>query len=240
WGVYGATPRLVINGDVIPAAADYSSAALYTPYLGLSSPLGIRVDQSNSHDSIHVTVILKKYAATPAEGALFVGLAEDSVFVNGGNGETEHYNVLRRSLSGAEGIGVSLDFPAGDSVVLEFSGRKASFWDPDRMFAIALLSGKDDGKLIQSATSSPLRTTSVPVLPAEKSFTVGPNPAADWLMIHTVEKDPVAYKVYSRAGALVLQGSFSGQAAIDMKGLPGGQYLLYLSATTPYRVWVQH
>lgn len=242
WGVYGATPRLVINGEVIPAAADYSATALYAPYLGLSSPLSIRVDQRNSHDSIHVTVTIIKHASTPAEGTLFLGLAEDSVFANGGNGETEHYNVLRKSLTGAEGTAVSLSFAIGDSLVLNFSGEQASFWNSNRMFAIAMLSGKADSKLIQSATSSPLRTNAIPALSTGKSYTIGPNPATDRLMIYSSEKDPVAYRMYNMAGVMVLQGSFSGRTAIDIKGLPGGQYMLYLSAeaTAPYKVLVQH
>lgn len=244
WGVYGATPRLVINGDVIPASADYSAAALFAPYLGLSSPLSIRIEQKNDGmEAIHAKVTIRKYAATPPEGALFLGLVEDSVFVNGGNGETEHYHVLRKSLAGADGMPVSLDFPVGDSLVLNFSGKQASFWDRNRMFAIAMLSGKDDGKLIQSAVSTPLRMTSIPASPAGENYSVWPNPAKEMLMVQAAEKGIIDYRLYDLLGKVVRQGNFSGTTTINIAGLPTGHYLLHLysgSHSAPYRLLLQH
>ncbi len=38
YGIYGSTPRLVIQGDVISSSADYSSASIFTPYLDATSP----------------------------------------------------------------------------------------------------------------------------------------------------------------------------------------------------------
>ncbi|HTN17473.1 MAG TPA: T9SS type A sorting domain-containing protein, partial [Chitinophagaceae bacterium] len=207
------------------------------------SPVSIHMTQSNSHDSIHIKLILKKHAATSTDAALFLGLAEDSVFVNGGNGETEHYNVLRKSLTTAEGMLVSLDFPVGDSVMLNFSGKQASFWDPNRMFAIAMLSGKDDAKLIQSTKSALLRTTSISAVSTAENYSVWPNPAKDLLMIRTVEKGIVDYRIYDLLGKVVRQGDFTGNTTINIAGMPTGHYLLHLysgSHSAPYRLLLQH
>jgi hypothetical protein len=42
YGIYGGTPRLVINGNVIPAAQNYALSAMFTPYQGLTSPFAAR------------------------------------------------------------------------------------------------------------------------------------------------------------------------------------------------------
>ena len=45
YGIYGSTPRLVINGNVISGGTNYSSSSIFTPYLGLTSPASIRIIQ---------------------------------------------------------------------------------------------------------------------------------------------------------------------------------------------------
>ena len=101
YGVYGSTPRLVINGTVISASANYSSSAIFTPYLGLTSPASIRIVQEKFNaDSIRLTITIKTEAAnTLGALLLFVALAEDTVFYTGGNGEPLHFDVFRKSLT---------------------------------------------------------------------------------------------------------------------------------------------
>ena len=63
YGVYGGTPRLVINGDVISTSVNYSSASIFTPYLSQTSPASIRIEQQKfGTDSIVSTVIIKTTA----------------------------------------------------------------------------------------------------------------------------------------------------------------------------------
>ena len=90
YGIYGTTPRLVINGNVIPASANYSSSSIFTPYLGLTSPASIRIVQEKfSTDSIRATVIIKTEAVNSLGAlSLFVALAEDTVFYTGSNGDS--------------------------------------------------------------------------------------------------------------------------------------------------------
>ena len=79
YGVFGSTPRLVINGNVISSSANYSSPAIFTPYLGLTSPASIRIVQEKfATDSIRSTIIVKTEAVnTLGALSLFVALAED-------------------------------------------------------------------------------------------------------------------------------------------------------------------
>src|SRR5690606_20541686 len=43
YGIYGGTPRIVVNGNVVSASTNYSSASIFTNYLSQTSPASIRI-----------------------------------------------------------------------------------------------------------------------------------------------------------------------------------------------------
>lgn len=230
YGVYGSTPRLVINGNVISASADYSSASLFSPYIGLTTPVSMRVEQENyGKDSIKAKVFIKKHSATSGDARLFIGLAEDTVFVNGGNGETRHYNVLRKSLTGNIPTSVSLAFPVGDSVLIEMTGKTNSFWDINRMFVVALLHENTTLKLLQSARTTPLKSTGIHSLNEVIEFNISPNPVRDVLSIIPIGSEYLNYVLYDLFGTVLSAGIINGRTNIDMSYLPDAFYLLQLT-----------
>ena len=63
YGIYGATPRLVLNGSVIPIGANYADPALFTPFQGQTSPLSIQVALApQGPDSIAATIQVQTIA----------------------------------------------------------------------------------------------------------------------------------------------------------------------------------
>lgn len=231
YGIYGSTPRLVINGGVIPASANYGVASLFSPYTGLTTPISLRIEQTNyGSDSIKAKVVIKKVASTSADARLFIGLVEDTIFVNGGNGETKHYNVLRKSLTGAAPQSVSLAMmPIGDSVTMEMTGTTAAFWDMNRMFAIAILHEDATNKIVQSAVSMPLKTTGIAHQKKVLQFSVAPNPAVNHLKVTVEGEEMVNYKMINMWGASVMEGNMKGSSSINVADLPNACYLLQLS-----------
>jgi hypothetical protein len=101
YGIYGSTPRLVINGNVISAGANYASSSIFAPYQSLTSPASVRIVQEKfGLDSIRASVIIKTEDTNSLGNlSLFVALAEDTVFYTGSNGEPMHFDVFRKSLS---------------------------------------------------------------------------------------------------------------------------------------------
>lgn len=230
YGVYGATPRLVINGNLIPASADYSSASLFSLYTGLTTPVSMRIEQTNyGKDSIKAKVFIRKHAATSGDARLFIGLAEDTVFVNGGNGETRHYNVLRKSLTGVAPISVSLAFPVGDSISIEMTGTVNSFWYMSRMFVVALLHENASFNLLQSARSLPLKSAGIQAPNEVLEFNVSPNPVSDVLRINIPDNESLKYSLFDMMGSLKSKGIINGTLKIDMSYLPNALYLLQLT-----------
>ncbi len=190
YGIYGSTPRLVINGNVISGGTNYSSSSIFTPYLGLTSPASIRIVQEKfNSDSIRSTIIIKTEAVnTLGALSLFVALAEDSVIYTGGNGEPIHFDVFRKSMTSATGDAVTLPTVAGDSIVFTFISQSNPIWNFSRIATMAILQETISKNLVQAeavSAASGVTTTSVNELNnnGNNLFTVYPTIIQDFVNI---------------------------------------------------------
>lgn len=152
YGVYGSTPRLVVQGAVVSNSADYNSASIFTPYLGKTSPASIRIAQTKfAKDSIRCKIVIKTEAAHSLGNlSLFVALAEDTIKYTSPNGETVHYDVFRKSLTGATGITVTLPAAVGDSVVIIKSSPANVAWNFSHIYTVAILQESGSKAVVQS------------------------------------------------------------------------------------------
>lgn len=155
YDVYGATPVVVINGQEV--LGSISTSTIFTPYIGATSPVSMRIEQSKfGNDSIVAKVIIKNQVDhTLDKVSLFVALAEDTVKYKGGNGEPLHYNVMRKSLSKAIGDGIALTKKAGDSITFNYSSKSNALWDFSKIFTIAALQDVNTKSIIQSESIGP-------------------------------------------------------------------------------------
>ena len=162
YGVYGSTPRLVIQGVVLSSSANYSSASIFTPYLGQTSPASIKIVQSKyGNDSIRSRIVIKTVASHSLPGlSLFVALAEDTINYTGSNGESVHYDVFRKSLTGATGINMLLPAIVGDSVVYTMSSTVNGAWNFSRIFTFVMLQETASKAVIQ-AESIPANSNNI-------------------------------------------------------------------------------
>jgi hypothetical protein len=163
YSIYGSTPRLVIQGDVIAPSANYSSATLFSTYLNQTSPASIRIEQTKfANDSIRATIILKTEAAHNLGNLqLYVALAEDTIFYNAPNGESEHYDVFRKAMTGVTGLAVTLPVNVGDSIVYTFSSPANQVWNFSRINTFAILQ-ETTSKAVVQAQSYPSQINSAP------------------------------------------------------------------------------
>ncbi len=152
YGIYGSTPRLVIQGIAISAGANYSSASIFAPYLGQQSPASIKITQSKyGNDSIRSRVVIKTEANHSLPSLrLFVALAEDTLNYTGSNGEPVHYDVFRKSLTGAAGVNITLPTTIGDSVVYTMSSTVNGAWNFSRIFTLAILQETASKAVVQA------------------------------------------------------------------------------------------
>jgi len=232
YGIYGATPRLVINGDVTAANTNFSDPSLFTPYVGLTSPASIRIEQEKfGNDSIRATVIIKTEAThTLGSLALFVSLAEDTVYHTGTNGETVHYDVFRKSLTSPLGDALAIPSTVGDSVLYTFSSANDPIWDFSRIFTLAILQQNVNKELVQAEAtlaSDNNVTTSLPSLISDRDFNIFPNPATSEIYISSKPQLKSDIQIYNSVGKLMIQTN--GKNVINISGLDNGIYFIKIN-----------
>ncbi len=231
YNIYGTTPRLVINGVNIPNATNYADTSLFTSYAGLS-PFSISIEQyAIGIDSIQSRITIQRVAiGTPNDSAkLFAGLVEDTVFGNGGNGELQHYNVLRRSLLAPQGMVIPLPAAVGDSLVITKTEKYNSIWNQNRMATVAILQDKLNKQLIQSELSSTAKTSIITSLDNNNcrplEIAIYPNPANNFIAFQNLNTESITYQLINSKGEVV-QSATTRIRIIDTTLLPSGIYLL--------------
>jgi len=236
YNVFGATPRLVINGVPVSTSSSFNSPNLFAPYLTETTPVSIILNQQKTaNDSVRVKVVLKTVAShNLGTQNLFVALAEDTIWYNAPNGENEHFDVFRKSLFGTSGTSVVIPSVVGDSLVFVKTVAVHSDWDIDQIFALAILQNESDKKVTQSEALTPSENDelalSVAQVVNESSISVYPNPAKTQLKI--VSDSPVLtkYSVISITGTEWKSGTFSSTIELNVSNLPNGVYFVSLES----------
>ena len=235
YGVYGGTPRLAIEGKVISESADYNSSALFSPFLGATSPIEIKILQTKyKSDSIHVKIIIKAAVSnTLGSLKLFAALAEDTLFYLSPNGESQHYDVYRKSFFGATGTTISVPSAAGDSAVYEASADANVLWNFSRIYTIALLQDVNTKEIIQVEASSPKDGTSIPTSSAnvldDFGISIYPNPASSVIHVTLDKEQELTASLFSMDGILIQKHQFTSSTDFDVQGLTKSFYLIEIS-----------
>lgn len=236
YGIFGSTPRLVINGTVISANSNYADTGIFTPYKNKTSPISMSITQTQFKTDSIVSRVVLKTVSTHAHStvSLFMGLAEDTISYTGSNGEPSHYDVFRKSLTASAGNSVILPANIGDSLVLEFKSSVNNLWLLPRIFTIGILQETSSKKLIQAGKSN-LTGTATGTLGTSKSteaieVTVYPNPANDRIQVIAGQNEPSELILLSTSGAVITSNkSVNGIHIIDISQIAIGQYILKVS-----------
>lgn len=236
YGIYGSTPRLVLNGTVIPAGQNYATPALFAPYQSQMSPLAVQVALSRQGtDSLAATATVQTVAPAALNGlTLYVALVEDTVFYAAPNGEIIHRNVFRKSFTGTAPEPI-LPAASGGSVTVRRVVATSAAWALPRLYAIAMvqLSG---GALVQAGASLRLgMALGVPAAAEMLAPTVYPNPVSETLRFATTAG--ATWQVLNALGQVVARGTGdAGEEALNMRGLAAGAYVLRVSGQRAVRL----
>lgn len=235
YGLYGSTPRFVINGTSIATNADYSNSVLFSPFSNQTSPISIHIKQHKfGTDSITSTIIIKT-EANHSYGTLklFGVLAEDSLFYTSPNGESLHHDVYRKSLFGAEGMTITIPANIGDSLVYNVTSLSNNIWNFDRIYTLALLQIDDTKEVIQAEaipasqqdSNQPTALTNNPAL----NVLIYPNPTSSNLSVQLEKEMYSTLQLISTDGKPVYNTNLTQFANLDVSTLPKGLYILVIT-----------
>jgi hypothetical protein len=229
YGIYGATPRLVVNGSVLSGNTDYEDPVIFQ---GMSSQSDYALSVSTrrkDNASAEATIKIKKVAGLAANGLqLYAVVSEDTVSYSAHNGETTHYDVFHKSLTGNEPQSISSISAVGDSLVLSFSFLIGSGWGRTSVTALLQDSTKT---VLQAARSAPLyATTGVPpVLCTGVPLCMHPVPARNELFFASLPSGYHNYSIVNSYGQRVKTGVVYDVAQpINLTELPAGYYIITL------------
>ncbi len=233
YSIYGSTPRLVINGNVVSASTNYGNSSIFMPYQSLTSPASLRIVQEKfGIDSIRTTVIVKTESSHSLGAlSLFVCLAEDTVFYTGGNGETMHRDVFRKALSPANGININLPPLVGDSLVYSFLTPSNIVWNFSRIYSMAILQESGSKNLVQAEAvpaNSNSVTTGLSSIKDAFSIKTNPNPASTSITLES-QSLPVNFSLLDLEGRTLLQEViYQEKHIIQLVSFSPGIYIIQL------------
>jgi Secretion system C-terminal sorting domain len=188
YGVYGSTPRLIIQGNVISSSANYASPSIFTPYLGQTSPFEITIQQNKTNGTSIISKIkIKTVAAHSFTNAkLYMAIAEDTIFYTGPNGEQQHYDVFRKALNDSSGLSVTVPTNIGDSIEFTFNTPFNPVWIPARLFTYAILQEAGNKNVLQAEVASSSQNDmllGVNTATPKMVFNISPNPAGNIVFV---------------------------------------------------------
>ena len=233
YGVYGSTPRDVVQGSTKGNGESFTDKALFSSELGQTSPVDVQLTTlQKGKDSLEVRIVIKNVATNSLKDMSIYAVAEeDTVFYNAPNGEKEHHNVFRKAL-----LNEALTIPnmVGDSVVFIAKTANHVDWDASRMYVMAFVQTADK-KIEQVASSEGDAdidggggTNSLTQL-FLNSFSVYPNPASATLTIKTSPNDEAQEVVLTNVMGMDVVHSLvhaDGHSEISTSDIPNGTYFV--------------
>lgn len=233
YGIYGGTPRLVIQGKVIPVSANYGDSDLFASESGMESNYSIDIVQTlnAAQDSVTVEVHIIRAANDTMDSAwLYAALAESELDYAAPNGEDKHYDVFRESLFGSAGMAVALPAVIDDETLFTATVVVNSEWELTELFALAVLQDPMNNEVLQakSAENEPWNViASIGSAVSATSVQVFPNPFKDEIRIQGLSNS-ATLQVFDLLGQSI--ASYSGATSLlDTSLLPSGAYVLAVS-----------
>ncbi len=237
YGIYGGTPRLVLNGTVIPAGQDYTAPALFAPFQGLTSPLAVQTTlYPQGPDSLTVTVRILAVAPHTLSGlTLYVPLSEDTVFYAAPNGEALHFDVFRKAFAGAAPEAVAVPAFGDAPLTLRRTISRNPAWAVPRLRALAII--QQPGGAVVQVAAAPLTAAPQPQGLTDETGTARlrayPNPVRDRLYLEAAGTG--SWQVLNVLGRVVASGA-AVPPTVDASAWPAGAYVLRVAGQPAVRV----
>jgi len=240
YNLYGATPTFTING-VEKSSSAVQNVSVYTPYENQTSPISVDVEISPSgNDSIRVLVEIKAVSAHSLENlALYVPIIEDTVFYNALNGEKQHYDVFRQSISGTNAISFKAPLAGGSSYIYTAKVAINQLWNLKRLSALAIVSAPDKA-VIQAEQSDlfsdVLSSLGNELLKNKPALTLYPNPSLN-ILYFNVELPEIGsnYNICNTKGNIVKSGMISQkEMSVEIGDIPPGTYVIRVGTSNSF------
>lgn len=228
YNIYGGTPRLVIQGNVLPANANYGNTMLYQNEQNKMSSFAVTATITKAaNNTADVTIVIKKVdTSTLTSLTLYAAITEDTLFYNAPNGENKHYDVFRKSVWGDPKT-ITAPVNIGDSIIETQNISINQVWITNRTTVTAII--QDAGmQVVQAARSNKLdNPLSVSNAAALLPVTISPNPTTGILKIDGLQQGMADVAITTINGSIVYNNSInSNHSTINVEQFSPGIYFI--------------
>lgn len=229
YGVFGSTPRIVLQGQAVPASTNYGDNTLYQSVQNQMTSFTVNTTfKKTGNNSAEISVIIKKVDTSSLTSMqLYAVVIEDTVFLNAPNGEDEHYDVFRKSVWGTPQT-INAPMNVGDSVTMTETITIDAVWATNRTYITTII--QDDNKnTVQAERSATLdNPVSINEVSYNETLNIYPNPATNTITIHNSQgfND---ITIRAADGRIVYNSKDLYSSTVDVSGLTPGVYFLSLT-----------
>ncbi len=228
YGLYGSTPKVVVQGTYYTGA--FTDSTFITSQLGQTTSFAMAVTITPvGTDSIKSRVVIRKVDTSSLSTLkLYACAVEDTLFFTSGNGESRHYNVFRKSFTGSNPVSLTVPTAVGDSIVYSQTIAANTAWNRNRVFSMAILqdASKNAVQAAKSANLPHTSSTGITELGAYNAFSVYPNPAGNFLQLTGLTKFPAKIHITDLNGTLLKNIQLNENTPIDISALTTGLYFI--------------
>lgn len=219
------TPRVALNGTLMPSTSQLLPLATLQQYLNLTSPLYVQVIET-SGNTRDVTIKLRTQDTIPGGNhKLFAAIVEKTVNQSTPNGEKVHHDVFRLMLTPISGVSYS-PAPLGYEVTFNYSYNIQSNWNADEIYVLAYVQNTTTGEILNSGTRFDPIILSAGA-PQATRVHFSPNPTGDVAYAQLGDDTAQSVELFDAAGRRVafgLTGSGTNQIGLQLEGLAPGFY----------------
>lgn len=214
YNIYGGTPRVVVNGTVIPASTNLITNATLDGVNNETTPFDIDISQFQvGNDSMYAEITISTVAPTNiSDASLVVLLSEKELNFAAQNGEDIHYDVFRKFLEIT-----NITLPSnGASATYTFGSIIDQEWTPTEMTTTVILQ-ETDKNVLQSKQSDKLDFTTGISLTEILEEVLYPNPAKDFLFINNESQLVERIEIYSIIGSLIKKVTLENRVSVKLR-----------------------
>ncbi len=230
YGIYGGTPRLVIQGEVLPASTNYGNAEIIESQLGETVPFTIntgvdqQLDDENPYGAFEIEVTENN---TVGEVSLFVALSEPVVNYDAPNGEDVHYDVFRKQLFTDQ---ATVTIPANEGGFLYLT----DYFEVDEdwnypLEVTVILQDPETKEVIQAGRGNLPFILSNKNINELQGVTIAPNPVNNQVNITLENNTETNLRLTDLTGRSLQETVFTGSQMLNLTDLAKGIYFINLT-----------
>jgi hypothetical protein len=147
YGIYGATPRVVLQGNVIGFQNPILTQEQLEAELGMMTDYSVSVDQVEQEGGqVDVTIEIEKVSGEAEDLDVYASIVEEFIDYTSPNGEDGHHNVFRKVLTDEQVSFAS----TGSTVTLNKSYSMNPEWGVTQMYVMVILQNTTTKEVIRS------------------------------------------------------------------------------------------